>query len=70
MVQQISEIIIDDKSHPLSTFSESVKNLVELRHRWQVELEKEKEAALKTEAAIRQIDQELASIVKKELMGL
>jgi len=70
MVQKFSEIIIDDSSYPISTFSDNVKNLVELRHKWQVELEKEKEAALKTEAAIRQIDLELAEVVKKELMGL
>jgi hypothetical protein len=67
MVQQISEIIIDDTSYSLSKFSEQVQDLVALRHRWQVELEKEREAALKTEAAIRQIDMELAAIVKQEL---
>lgn len=67
MAQPITEIIIDDHSYSLSRFSEKVQNLVALRHRWQEELEKEREAALKTEAAVRQVDMELAALVKQEL---
>lgn len=67
MVNVPESITIDGVNHPVSKFSESVQRLVHLRTAWVNEMDAERRALAKTEAAIRGLDAELASLVTKEL---
>lgn len=61
------EIILDGVSYNLSNFSQTIQAMVNMRNRWEIELSQERAAVLKTESAIRSLDDQLSKIVTEEL---
>ena len=61
------EIILDGVSYNINNFSPTVQAMVNVRSRWEDDLSKERAAVLKTEQAIKSLDDQLAKIVQDEL---
>lgn len=61
------EIFLDGVVYKLSEFSDTVQALVNVRNRWEDDLAIERSAVLKTESAIRTLDDQLSKIVLDEL---
>lgn len=66
-MEQIKNIIVDGIEYPLENFSDKIKSLVLLRQEWANDLQKERTAAAKTDAAIRSLDVELKQLIGEEL---
>jgi hypothetical protein len=60
-------IIIDGKEYAIDAFSQQVRGMVNLRDVWVREQNEERAALTKTEAAIRQLDNELLEVINAEL---
>lgn len=60
-------IVIAGQEHPVDSFSDNVRRLVNIHTEWRRDLLKEKMAVAKTEAAIRALDAELTQLVAAEL---
>lgn len=67
MTDPIKTLIVDNVEYPTEQFSPEIQNLLVVRQTWSAELIKERSAVVKTEAAIRQLEAELAQMVAKEL---
>lgn len=65
--EQTTTITVDGKVYPLTDFSETVQNLVNIHTSWRVDLQKERLAVAKTEAAIRSLEAEINQHVANEL---
>jgi len=61
------EIILDGVSYNINNFSQTVHAMVNIRSRWEEDLAEERAAVLKTESAIRALDEQLSKIVTDEL---
>lgn len=61
------EIILDGVSYNINNFSPTVQAMVNIRSRWEDDLAKERASVLKTEQAIKALDDQLAKIVQDEL---
>ncbi len=57
-------ITVDGKEYPVSGFSETVQRLVAIHTAWRNDLQTERLAVAKTEAAIRALDVELSQNVQ------
>lgn len=68
-MSQTPEIILDGVSYNINNFSPTVQAMVNVRETWENDLAKEKSSVLKTESAIRALDEQLARIVQDELMA-
>lgn len=66
-MEAIKNLIVDGVEYPVDQFSPQVQNLVATRQKWSDELLNERSAVVKTEAAIRQLDNELSTLVQQEL---
>ena len=60
-------ITVDGKEYPVSGFSETVQRLVTIHTAWRNDLQTERLAVTKTEAALRGLDAELSQTVQAEL---
>jgi len=60
-------ITVDGTEYPVNTFSETVQRLVAIHTEWRNDLQNERLAVAKTEAAIRALDAELSQAVAAEL---
>lgn len=58
---------IDDVEYPVASFSENVQRLVLIHTKWRGELQDERLAVTKTEAAIRVLENELNETLRTEL---
>jgi hypothetical protein len=63
------EIILDGVSYNINNFSQNVQSMIAVRERWEDDLTKERSAVLKTESAIRSLDEQLSRIVQEELIA-
>lgn len=61
------EIILDGVSYNINNFSPTIQAMVNIRSRWEDDLSRERAAVLKTEQAIKALDEQLAKIVQEEL---
>ncbi len=68
-MSQINTITVDGKEHAITDFSQHVQTLVGIHSKWSVELQEQRLAVAKTEAALRGLDAELSGLVAKELAG-
>ena len=66
-IEAPTTITIDGTEHAVAGFSETVQRLVVIHTAWRNDLNTERLAVAKTEAAIRALDAELAQVVAKEL---
>lgn len=66
-MEPIKNIVIDGVEHPVEKFSDQVRSLLVIRQDWAQQLVTERNAVVKTEAALRQLDTELTQLVQKEL---
>lgn len=66
-IQMPVNLTIDGVDHPVSAFSEQVQRLVFIHTSWRNDLQKERLAVMKSEAAVRALDAELAQLVASEL---
>ena len=60
-------ITFDGTDYPVAELSETVQQLVQIHTAWRNDLQKERLAVAKTEAAIRSLDAELAQAVSAAL---
>ena len=60
-------ITVDGTEYPVTGFSETVQRLVAIHTEWRNNLQDERLAVAKTEAAIRALDAELSQAVAAEL---
>ena len=58
---------VNDVEYPVGDFSQTVQNLLGIRTEWANDLQQERLAVAKTEAALRALDVELAEHVNKEI---
>lgn len=63
------EIILDGISYNVSNFSPTIQAIVNMRNRWEGDLVEERAAVLKTESAIRTLDDQLTKTVTEELQA-
>ena len=61
------EIILDGVSYNINNFSQTVQAMVQIRTRWDEDLQRERSAVLKTEQAMKALDDQLSKIVQDEL---
>lgn len=66
-IEAPSTITVDGVEHPVSGFSETVQRLVTIHTSWRNDLQDERLAVAKTEAALRALDAELSQTVAAEL---
>lgn len=66
-IEAPTTITIDGVEHEVSKFSDTVSRLVDIHTSWRNELQDERMAVAKTEAAIRSLDAELTQTISKEL---
>jgi hypothetical protein len=66
-IEAPTTITIDGAEHAVAGFSDTVQRLVVIHTAWRNDLNTERLAVAKTEAAIRALDAELAQAVAKEL---
>lgn len=64
---EVKNINFDGVEYPVTDFSETVQNLVNINAKWQEDFIKERLALTKTEAAIGALNKELSEAVGKEL---
>ena len=67
MENQLQTIIIDGQEYDLSMFSAPVQRLTQIIMTWERELQDQRVAAAKTEAALREANREITELIKKEL---
>ena len=67
IIQSPTAITVKDVEYPIADFSETVQRLVAIHTEWRRDLQKERLATAKTEAAIRALDSELSQAVEAEL---
>lgn len=60
-------ITFDGKTYSMDTFSPKVKTLARIRATWMTTLEEERLAVAKSEAALRELERELAATVGEEI---
>lgn len=61
------EIILDGVSYNINNFSQTVQAMIQVRTRWEEDLQRERSAVLKTEQAMKALDDQLSKIVQDEL---
>lgn len=61
------EIILDGVSYNITNFSSTVQAMVHIRSRWEDDLARERAAVLKSEQAMKALDEQLAKVVQDEL---
>lgn len=66
-VEVPTTLTVDGKEFPVTDFSETVQRLVVIHTEWRNDVNAERLALTKTEAALRSVDAELAQLVAKEL---
>jgi hypothetical protein len=66
-IETPTNLTIDGQNYAVADFSDKVQNLVAIRTEWQNDVQQERLALTKTEAAIRSLDVELAQLVGAEL---
>lgn len=64
------KITVGTTEHDLEVFSDDVKKLIEILNVWQGELSSQRLAIAKTEAAIRSLNQELESFIKRDIAAM
>ncbi len=64
---EVPTVTIDGVTHSVTDFSNEVQQLVGIRNLWGNQLNDERLAAAKTEAALRTLDNQLAELVTKQL---
>lgn len=67
MQEQLKTIIIDGQEFDISMFSEKVQKLTNIIMLWEKQLQDQRLEAAKTEAALREANREITTIVKAEL---
>lgn len=67
MENQLKTILIDGQEYDLSMFSPLVQRLTQIILLWEKELQDQRLALAKTEAALREANREIAEAIKKEL---
>src|SRR5271157_3557065 len=63
-IEAPATITVDGKEYPVSGFNETVQRLVAIHTAWRNDLQEERLAVAKTEAAIRALDVELSQNVQ------
>lgn len=66
-MSQINTLTIDGKEYPITDFSQQVQTLVGIHSKWSSDLQEQRLDVAKTEAALRNLDAELAKVVAEEL---
>lgn len=67
IMDPIKNLVVDGVEYPVESFSTKVQEVVQVRSIWSADLARERSKALKTEAALRQLDIELQGLVELEL---
>lgn len=60
-------LTIDGVEHPIAEFSETIQRLVTIHTNWRNDLQEERLAVAKTEAAIRSLEAELNQTIATEM---
>lgn len=66
-IQPPATLTVDGTEYPIEQFSDTIRRLVDIHTLWRSELQTERMAVAKTEAAIRALDAELAQNISAEL---
>lgn len=66
-IEAPATLTVDGKEYPVSGFSETVQRLVVIHTAWRNDLQTERLAVAKSEAAIRALDAELSQTIAAEL---
>lgn len=67
MTEQTKTITLDGVSYDVAQFSQGVQSAIVIYNGFQADLQKEQLAAMKTQAALQSVGNQIAEAVKKEL---
>ena len=64
---QEAKIVLDGVEYPVAQFSDNARKLIGIRQVWYSQVEEERLAVAKSEAAIQNLDGQLSALLKSEL---
>jgi hypothetical protein len=67
MTEQTKTITLDGVSYNVADFSQGIQSAIVIYNSFQADLQKEQLAAMKTQAALQSVGNQIAEAVKKEL---
>lgn len=68
-MEELKTIVIDGQEYDLSMFSPNVQRLTQIIILWEKELQEQRIATAKTEAALREANREISALVATELQS-